>query len=282
MKALSPGLLAHYAQGTTMIATCWKVSRTDGVILTATAHPEDIVFGGATYVSVAGYTMSDQDTGSELSPDNFELEGFLASPAITLADIHAGVWDGAAVEMFEVNYANTSQGRNLLQTGTLGELKGSRSKFGIEVRGLAQTLTRRIVRLMSKECNADLGDARCTLDLAAFTASGTVTNFTERRTVVADVFAAQASDYYAGGVITFTSGENLGLGMEVMTNTQGTSTAVLYQQMPFDIAIGDTFTVCAGCKKRLTEDCIGKFSNGINFRGFPYLPQSDVYKGPNS
>lgn len=279
MKALPAGLLAHYAQGTTTLATCWRVTRTDGVVFTATSHADDIVFDGDTYSSIAAYMLSDQESGSELAPENFELEGFLASPSITLEDIHSGVWDAAAIEVFEVNFADSSMGRNLLLTGTLGDSKAVRTKFNVEARGLAQKLTRRIVRIMNKECDADLGDARCKLDLATLTASGTVTAFTERNYIEAAVFAGHAAAYYSGGIVTFTSGANTGLSMEVMTAS--TTSATLFQQMPFDITVGDTFTVSAGCAKRFTEDCIGKFNNGANYRGYPHLPQTDIYKGPD-
>lgn len=280
MKTLSAGLLSHYALGTTHLATCWKTTRVDGTVFAATSHGEDIILDGVTYSSIASYLMTDQQSGAELAPDNFELEGFLASPSITLADIHAGVWDAAVIEMFEVNFADLTQGRNLLMTGTLGEIKAARSKFNVEARGLTQKLTRRIVRLMNKECDADLGDARCTINLASFTASGTVTAVNERNGIVAAVFGTQATHYYTGGLVTFTSGLNDGLAMEIMTHSNPDTWALLHQQMPYTVAIGDTFTVSAGCAKRYEEDCIGKFNNGVNFRGYPHLPGTDIYKGP--
>jgi uncharacterized phage protein (TIGR02218 family) len=41
---------------------------------------------------------------------------------------------------------------------------------------------------------------------------------------------------------------------------------------------GDTYTVYAGCTKRFREDCIAKHNNGVNFRGFPDLPGSKIYR----
>jgi uncharacterized phage protein (TIGR02218 family) len=48
----------------------------------------------------------------------------------------------------------------------------------------------------------------------------------------------------------------------------------LWETMPFDIAIGDTFDVTAGCDKSLAT-CRGRFNNVPNFRGFPYIPGND-------
>jgi uncharacterized phage protein (TIGR02218 family) len=44
--------------------------------------------------------------------------------------------------------------------------------------------------------------------------------------------------------------------------------------MPQPILVGDTFTVTAGCDKRFAT-CRDRFSNGINFRGFPAIPGDD-------
>jgi len=44
--------------------------------------------------------------------------------------------------------------------------------------------------------------------------------------------------------------------------------------MPFDIAIGDSFEIQAGCDKTF-ETCINRFNNAINFRGEPHMPGQD-------
>ena len=54
---------------------------------------------------------------------------------------------------------------------------------------------------------------------------------------------------------------------------------VLAFAVPFNIAVGDTFSVVPGCRHRRTEDCKNKFSNVINFRGFPDVPGNDVIVG---
>jgi len=38
---------------------------------------------------------------------------------------------------------------------------------------------------------------------------------------------------------------------------------------------GDTYTLYAGCDK-LQATCSGKFNNLVHFRGFPYIPASEV------
>jgi uncharacterized phage protein (TIGR02218 family) len=49
----------------------------------------------------------------------------------------------------------------------------------------------------------------------------------------------------------------------------------LWQAMSEAVAIGDAFTITAGCDKQFTT-CKAKFANTINFRGFPYMPGNDA------
>ena len=125
-------------------------------------------------------------------------------------------------------------------------------------------------------CDATLGDARCGVNLPALQVSGSVTSVTSRRQF-ADSTKAQAADYFGAGVITWTAGLNTGLRMEVRDFSAASFTLSL--PMPFDIAVGDSFTVVPGCRKRRTEDCSAKYSNVINFRGFPDVPLNDKVLG---
>jgi uncharacterized phage protein (TIGR02218 family) len=277
---ISVALKAHYALGSTTLARCWKATLTNGTVVTATAHDRDIVFDGLTYLSTAAYTPSDVESSSDLSPDNLELEGFLASPHIVASDVQTGLWDYAAIEDFEVNYMDITMGRNLIRSGTLGEVHTGLATFRAELRGLMQAYSRRIVRLTTKECTADLGDARCKKSLIDFTMTSFAQVVTSNREF-GNESLTDVADWYTGGKVTWTSGLNDGLSMEIK-KSDADGTIHLHEFMPFDIAVNDTFVIVAGCTKRFTEDCIAKFANAVNFRGFPHLPGSRVYAGPRS
>ncbi len=75
------------------------------------------------------------------------------------------------------------------------------------------------------------------------------------------------------GLITFTSGLNNGLKMEVQAYAPGTITLRL--PMPYQALAGDTYSLVAGCGKRFIEDCKTRFNNVVNFRGEPHLPGLD-------
>ncbi len=88
------------------------------------------------------------------------------------------------------------------------------------------------------------------------------------------------SGFFEQGKILWTTGLNTGLMKEVKSFASG-GVVLLQEAMPYTISVGDKFTIWAGCSKRYTEDCKTKFSNGINFRGFPKLPGIDaVLRGP--
>ncbi len=74
--------------------------------------------------------------------------------------------------------------------------------------------------------------------------------------------------YYAGGMVTFTSGLNAGLKMETRTNAAGSFTLAL--PMPFAIAPGDTYSILAGCDKT-KPTCIAR-GNMVNHGAFVELP----------
>lgn len=81
-----------------------------------------------------------------------------------------------------------------------------------------------------------------------------------------------ASEYYQNGVVTWLTGQNSGLKMEVKKYSIGS--LELFQTMPYPIALGDTYTVTAGCDKQLAT-CRDRFANVVNFRGEPHMPGND-------
>jgi hypothetical protein len=46
----------------------------------------------------------------------------------------------------------------------------------------------------------------------------------------------------------------------------------LYEPMPNDIQIGDSFSATYGCNKSYEDACEGRYANRVNFRGEPHIP----------
>jgi uncharacterized phage protein (TIGR02218 family) len=80
--------------------------------------------------------------------------------------------------------------------------------------------------------------------------------------------------YLDGGTITWITGSNAGVSIELKTYDTNTSTVVLWLGANFPIAPGDTFYYSPGCDKT-RETCFKKFNNILNFRGEPDMPGLD-------
>src|SRR5690606_23716408 len=135
-----------------------------------------------------------------------------------------------------------------------------------------------LLDVYSPGCRATLGDARCGVDLGPHTQAGAVTTVFDRRSFDASGLTLADPEYFHFGKVTWTSGANAGLSMEVQ-GSDGTLVA-LFLPMPFPVEVGDTFDIVPGCNKALGT-CRDEFANVPNFRGHPHVPVSDdLIKGP--
>ena len=175
MRTLPAGLAAHLASGATTLCRCWRITRRDGEIQGFTDHDEPLVFDGTTFAAGTGFEGTEIEARLGLAVGGHEIHGALAADSIAEADLAAGRYDDAKVELFLVDWSET-ENRLLLRAGNLGEVRREGAAFAAEVRGLAHRLNEEKGRLYSPTCDADLGDARCGVDLEnpAYRGEGTV------------------------------------------------------------------------------------------------------------
>lgn len=165
-KTISTALKADLQKDVTTLCTCWKLTRTDGVVLSMTDFDADLVISGVTYSSSTSYTRTAIKSDASLSVDNMDIFGILDSSAITKADIERGVYDYASVEVFIVNWANVSHGILKFRKGWFGEVVVTPTgTFRTELRGLTQALITETGNTFSPLCRADLGDAKCSIPI---------------------------------------------------------------------------------------------------------------------
>lgn len=274
-KAFSIALASHYAGGDLTLAYGLKITRKDGQVFAFTSHNRSQTIGGVHYEASQGLDVSGIATSAGLEVDNLELSTTDDGSLFTRAQILGGLWQGAAFVCFRYNWTAISQGVDYLAAGTIGAVSLKAGRVVAEFRGLQQYLQQPIGSVSTKTCRARLGDAMCTVALGPFTHSGTVTSVTSRLIFKASALA-QASDYFGEGEVKWLTGANAGLFAKVRAHTNSTGALLtLMIEMPADIQVGDTFTGIAGCRKRLDEDCITKFSNVLNFQGEPHRPGVD-------
>ena len=276
MKNLSADLQTHLNSGATTLCWCWKIVRNDGVVQGFTDHDAHVTFDGVTYEAASGFTASEVQSSLGLAVDNLMVTGALNSATINESDLAAGLYDDASIEIWRVNW-NAPEQRVLMRKGSLGEVQRGRTGFQAEVRGLAHILNQPVGRAFGYSCDADLGDARCTVVLAAFTGLGIVASVADNRRLTVTGMESYADGWFTNGKLTFTSGANEGRAMEVKrhgVSSLGVSIE-LWQPMSETIAASDAFAITAGCDKQF-KTCKTKFNNAVNFRGFPYMPGNDA------
>jgi len=253
----------------TTLATCWKLTLKNGQILGFTNYTENIIYDGISYNAESGFTPTAISSKTGLSVDNLDIEGMLNSEFISEVDITAGKYDFAEIEIFLINYENLSEGILLLRKGWIGEIQLTNGQFTAEIRGLTQKLSTNMGDLFSKLCRADFCDEKCKLNIASVV--GIVSSTTDNR-VFTDITRTEENGYFSFGIITFTSGANNGLSMEIKEYYD--SGIELMLPMPYDISVNNTYNIRAGCDKQFNT-CRDRFNNVINFRGEPHVPGLD-------
>lgn len=103
-KSISNTLKAALAAEVSTIATCWRITREDGTEFFFTDHDIDLIIDDDTYEAASGMTSTQISQKRDMSVDNLECLAFLESDKIREADIIAGLFDFATVDIFLVNY----------------------------------------------------------------------------------------------------------------------------------------------------------------------------------
>lgn len=292
MKNYSPAYAAHLQQSNTTLAICWRIVKKNGELILGTDHDRDIKIEdtniglgdsgslafslNGVYKASSGITGSNIKSGADMSVDNMEVQGAIAQHGaiidLSVADIEAGLLDGAEVTTFRVNWQDPSDFQEVLRHGVLGEItRDSDGVYRTEIRGLKQLLSQVITRTFSERCQVvRFGDSECKYEIANDTITGTVTSVTSARrfTATLDFVRAVSGGFFNGGELTFTSGVNDGYMREVKRDDNGDVHGDLsfWERFPNDPEVGDTFTLSPGCPRTLSA-CIG-FGNVVNFRGW--------------
>ena len=271
MRDISPAFRDRLDADATTLCACWRVVRRDGTVQGFTDHDRDIAFDGTVYSVMSGLEGSGFDTELGFAVGGAEVSGALSAASIAEADLLNGVWDGARVELWRVDW-RAPEHRVLMHAGIVGEVRRGGGAFVAELRSLAHALDQERGRIYSAGCDADLGDSRCRFALTAapFCVELAVASATPGE--IAAFLPPVADGYYTNGRVALLSGANEGAQAHVKDHRGGVLT--LWTPLASAPAPGDAFRLTAGCDKTFAT-CRGKFANAANFRGFPHLPGND-------
>jgi uncharacterized phage protein (TIGR02218 family) len=243
MKTLTASQASDVASETLQWADVIHVTLKDGTELAFTSLDEDINVDGVTYVASGAPQGTDVSGAATLEVDNLELSGIMASPAILEDDLRAGKWDNARLLIGKVNALAPAHGIFEQRRGWLGEVTLDGGRWKADFRGLKAAYKIGIVELTSPTCRAVFGDARCGKDASSYAVTGSVGSIDSDDVTIHDAARTEAphpsgTAYWIGGKLTWTSGANDGLSMEIREATA--SVLQLGQPMPYAVSAGDT------------------------------------------
>ncbi|MBX7220322.1 MAG: DUF2163 domain-containing protein [Blastocatellia bacterium] len=264
---VSLDMQTHLAQSLTTLCQAWKVMAQDGTTIRVVSHTRNLTIDGELYTALP-IQPAQYEAKSGLAPDNTEVNAILASNIFSEADFLAGKWNFARVEFRVLNYLNPSIGYAQRLVGYFGEITCRNGMFRAELRSLSQLLAQDTGQTTSPHCRVRvLGDSQCKANLATHTYNTSVASVENRR--IFTIGVTKADTYFDYGLVTWTSGQNLGYSMEVKRSFGNRIELML--PMSGLLRVGDTLTIIAGCD-RTRGTCRDKFSNAINFQGEPDLP----------
>lgn len=318
---IPPAVLEHLRSEQLTTAICWSIAKRDGTFIRGTEHDEDILINGSSvpitwdmasvsfddasitfddlylpsvslqfdglYRAGANISASTVQSGSEMAPDNMDVDGAIPNTPtdiidVTVHDIEGGLLRQAPVTVFFVNWQIPNAGQVILRRGFLGEItRDSDGMYTTEIRGLLQLLSQVFVETYCERCVVKrFGDERCKLDLTPYTHTGAVTAVANRKAFATNLSLTPYPDF-RGGAFTFTTGGNAGYLREAKSGgdpTEGDFT--FWEGWPNEPQVGDTFSVVEACDR--TATACKAFGNLVNFRGHGiFIPGVDALsKGP--
>ena len=279
MRVIPVAMTAQLASGVTTLAFVWRVERRDGATFAFTDHDCPLAFDDLIAEPVQGIAAGAIEKSVGLSVDSASLSGALSSEAITESDLAHGLWDGARVDVYRVDWTAPGERAHLF-AGHIGEVRRGVQAFEAELRGLQAALNVPVGRVFSRFCDADLGDARCGVDIETpeLRGEGAVTEVLGTHSFRASGLGAYAEQWFSRGRVVWADGAQ----SEVATHRNEGDVAVFELLDAAPLADGAAFSVYAGCDKRI-ETCRAKFANVVNFRGFPHMPGNDALQaGPGA
>jgi hypothetical protein len=171
MRHVPDELAARIESGAASLCHVWRLRRADGTVTGFTDHDRDLTVDGVVCRAASGWSAGAAEGSVGLAAGSFAAAGVLDDAVLTEADIVAGLYDGASVEVFRVDWQRPDLGVRLW-VGTLARIRHETGRFLADLDGPLAALERVVGRTFGRGCDAVLGDRRCGVDAAAVEAAG--------------------------------------------------------------------------------------------------------------
>jgi len=260
--------------GVTTLAWVWILTRRDQSRFGFTDHDRSLTVEGVICDPQSGFEGGSLRTQAGEEAARGVVFGQLNSPVITDADLRAGLWDGAQLIQYRVNWKSPDLKFQTF-TGELGAMRSGPEGFEAEVQGLSARLNRTLGRVFSRRCDAQLGDERCGVNMASRRQTLTVSTQISARVWQLEGELSDPSAYVQGRWRWPDRTLDQAFRMLTVQALAGGIRVELDQAVPGSARSGEHVTLEQGCDKRF-ETCRKRFSNALNFRGCPHMPGNDA------
>lgn len=282
MKSSFLNVLKNFIPATRQFfeADLYTLTASSGQVLRFTACDAPITWQGNTYgASGPLISRSQMRWGLGLTVDTLTIM-LDVTPAQTLNGVGLlkllgqGYFDGARVALDRLY--GTAFGKWVdsvtLFAGNIADVQElGRTRCKLQIRSRLELLNNSLPVLQYQPgCVWPLYSPGCGLTKSAFGVNGVYTA-TGSTTLVLASNLTQPDNYFDLGTLTFSSGPNNGISVNVQRYANAAGRFTLNAPLPNTPANGDTFTAYPGCD-RMQATCSGKFNNLKNFLGFPYIP----------
>lgn len=251
------------------VATFWRIYRRDGAALAFTSHDRDLSFGGIRHLAAPGMIPAAIRLTSELSNDSAEVQGVLNHDSIREAELAAGLFDEAAIEIGAVDWTNLDH--HTLYTGQIGRIEDDSTQFAAELRSTKSLLEQDLVPRTSPTCRAEFCGRGCGLSAARFTAMRTIAGIDLEANRVR--FAGLDGEAHVDGRLRFLAGPQTGVAFGII-DAEG-EWLVLDRPLVAGTPPDTRAELREGCDHTIAT-CDTRFGNAANFRGEPFLPGNDL------
>lgn len=171
MRDIPTEMAARIGSGAARLCHAWIVTRRDGTVAGFTDHDRDLMVQGVVCRAASGWTQGAGESAIGASPGGFAASGVLDDEAMSEADLADGIYDGAAVALWRVDWSAPALAVRLW-SGRLARVRRDGTGFVADLEGPAAALDRVVGRTYGRDCDAILGDRRCGVDVDAFPGQG--------------------------------------------------------------------------------------------------------------
>ena len=278
MRIIPSRLQTHLESGVTTTCMLLKIKTKSGDTFGLTSHDKDITYGGVTYSAVNGFDRSTIATSTGYDVDNAEGYALLSAdiPGISLTDAKAGKLNDAQWQMMLVNWADLTMGAVVFDSGDIGEVTVTDNAiFAPELLSYVSRLKQAIGHVDQRRCRAIFGtqpnqQTGCGVDVTGMWTTHTVTTQTTDSKRLFIATGLIGGSYYPARVQWLTGDNASSLIYQVEYFDSASGMLGLFEPVPFNIEVGDTFKIRPDCAKSVAA--CKAYGNFLNYKGEPLIP----------